>query len=117
MTLFDKVNMWGYERGLHNASSIDQLIKLDEECNELKQGLYTSNEDLVKDSIGDIAVVLSMLALQEGTTLEECLSIAYEEIKDRKGLMIKGVFVKYTNLDQEQKDALDKSGKVVMEWH
>ncbi len=117
MQLLEKVNKWGYERGLHNASSIKQLVKLDEECNELKQGLYTDDNDLIKDSIGDIAVVLSMLAMQEGTTLEECLSLAYEEIKDRKGLMINGVFVKYDNLDDEQKQALDKAGLVVMEWN
>ena len=117
MQLLEKINKWGIDRGLHNSSSIKQLIKLDEECNELKQGLYTNDNDLIKDSIGDIAVVLSMLALQEGTTLEECLTLAYEEIKYRRGLMINGVFVKYDNLDDEQKQALDKAGLVVMEWN
>jgi NTP pyrophosphatase (non-canonical NTP hydrolase) len=117
MNILKKVNEWGYIRGLHNSNSIKQLIKLDEECNELKEGLYTNDNDLVKDSIGDIAVVLSMLAMQEGTTLEECIELAYEEIKDRKGLMIDGVFVKYDNLDIDQKEALDKAGLIVMEWN
>ena len=37
---------------------------------------------------------LNGIAHLEGTTLEECLNLAYNEIKNRKGKMINGKFVK-----------------------
>lgn len=41
---------------------------------------------------------LNSIALLEDTTLEECLNIAYNEIKDREGKIINGKFVKDENL-------------------
>lgn len=41
-----------------------------------------------------IAYSLHEIALLENTTLEECLNIAYNEIKNRTGKMINGKFVK-----------------------
>ena len=41
---------------------------------------------------------LHEIATEYGTTLEETLEIAYNEIKDRKGKMIDGVFVKEADL-------------------
>lgn len=43
---------------------------------------------------------LTVLAYRLGTTLEECLQSAYDEIKDRRGKMINGVFVKESDLDE-----------------
>ena len=37
---------------------------------------------------------LNVIALQVGLTLEECVQIAYDDIKDRKGLMHGGLFIK-----------------------
>ena len=39
-------------------------------------------------------VILINIAEREGTTLEECLEVAYNDIKDRKGRMVDGIFVK-----------------------
>jgi len=48
-----------------------------------------------KDDIGDMVVVLNNLAVMSGTTLNECLQTAYDDIKDRRGIMNPaGVFVK-----------------------
>lgn len=41
-----------------------------------------------------IAYSLHEIALLENTTLEECLNIAYNEIKNRTGKIINGKFVK-----------------------
>lgn len=41
---------------------------------------------------------LSNIAIQFGFTLAECLDFAYSEIKDRKGQMIDGVFIKQSDL-------------------
>ena len=41
-----------------------------------------------------VAFHLNKIALLENTSLEECLNIAYNKIKNRKGKMINGKFVK-----------------------
>ena len=46
------------------------------------------------DGIGDCVVVLTNLAELIGTPIEECIDIAYNEIKDRKGKMNNGTFKK-----------------------
>ena len=40
------------------------------------------------------------IAKEYGTSLEETLEMAYNEIKDRKGKMIDGVFVKEADLNE-----------------
>lgn len=44
------------------------------------------------------ADILSAIAVNNGLTLQECLDVAYGEIKDRKGKFIDGVFVKESDL-------------------
>lgn len=55
-----------------------------------------------KDAVGDCVVVLTMMAQQYGIRIEDCIEQAYQEIKDRKGEMVDGVFVKQK---EENKDA------------
>lgn len=86
--------IWAHERGiLNNSSSITQLAKLTEETGELASNILRGKS--AKDDIGDILVVLSIMARLEGTTLTECFDHAWEEIKDRKGYLTpEGNFVK-----------------------
>lgn len=51
-----------------------------------------------KDAIGDMGVVSVNMATRNGWTLYECLEHSYDEIKDRKGKMINGAFVKESDL-------------------
>ena len=51
-------------------------------------------EMALKDAICDSIVTLVVLYLQLGYDVEECLKIAYNNIKDRKGKMVNGTFVK-----------------------
>lgn len=51
-------------------------------------------------------VILNSIAHNKGYTLEECVQIAYNDIKDRKGVMYNGVFVKES--DPSYQDILDK---------
>lgn len=46
-----------------------------------------------------MVVGLTILAAQSGTNIEWCIECAYQEIKDRKGRMIDGVFVKESDLN------------------
>jgi hypothetical protein len=43
-------------------------------------------------------VVLINIATRNNLTITECLDAAYNDIKDRKGKMIDGVFVKEADL-------------------
>ena len=42
-------------------------------------------------------VVMLNIMKRNDYTIEECLQIAYNDIKDRKGKMIDGIFVKEVN--------------------
>jgi hypothetical protein len=57
-----------------------------------------SRPDEIIDGIGDAMVVLTILAAQHNVNLEACVAAAWDEIKDRKGRMINGVFVKEADL-------------------
>ncbi|RSJ59321.1 hypothetical protein D8811_01730 [Streptococcus gordonii] len=156
--LITKVQQWSIDRGLDKADSKKQMLKLYEEFGELASGLAKGNKEVVKDSIGDVVVVLIILAQQQGLEkisdfniicnhlqesdlmpqasetiglislrvrrtkskveepivrlisylrtiakyenlkFEDCLSQAWNEIKDRKGKLIDGVWVKEEDL-------------------
>lgn len=156
--LITNVQRWSIDRGLDKADSKKQLLKLYEEFGELASGIAKGNKEVVKDSIGDVVVVLIILAQQKGLEkisdfniicnhlqpsdlmpqasetiglislrvrrtkdeieepivrlisylrtiaryenlkFEDCLSQAWNEIKDRKGKLIDGVWVKEEDL-------------------
>ena len=155
--LITNVQQWSIDRGLDKADSKKQMLKLYEEFGELASGIVKGNKEVVKDSIGDVVVVLIILAQQQGVRLisdfelshgrlskqdimivafenvgiisncvrknfkceghimylitylqriakdeglkfEDCLSQAWNEIKDRKGKLIDGVWVKEEDL-------------------
>ena len=96
-TIFDMIRDWAKERGIYEkGDSKTQYVKLMEEAGELAQALLKNDKPEVIDAIGDIAVVLTNLAYLEGMAIEDCVSIAYNEISNRKGKMINGTFVKQT---------------------
>ena len=91
--LIQKVSQWHHDRNLiEGATSKDQVLKLIQEVGELSDSVCKQQD--VKDDIGDCLVILINIAEREKTTLEDCLAVAYEDIKDRKGKMIDGIFVK-----------------------
>ncbi|SDY29939.1 Lar family restriction alleviation protein [Eubacterium barkeri] len=96
--LICNVEKWARDKGLNKAQPRDQYLKVAEECGEIAAGLARGNKDAVKDAIGDTMVTLIILAQQMGLTLEECLQVAWDEIKDRTGEMRDGVFVKSEDL-------------------
>lgn len=157
--LTKKIEQWAEDRNLHTADPIKQFDKLVEEFGELVKGINKQDLDVIKDSIGDMFVVLvimskqtdnSMVRLLEEASVEtlrpkhstvgyilnlsdlgdllsdrisfimsqvyelntdlvqtcgeyyldftHCVALAYDEIKDRKGKMIDGKFVKEADL-------------------
>lgn len=99
MDPFRNIRRWAIDRNLIAGSTPDkQFVKLMEEVGELAAGLARGNHDAVKDGIGDAVVVLTILAAQKGLLIENCIRAAWDEIKDRKGRMIDGVFIKEADL-------------------
>ena len=92
------VEKWSKDKDLDKAESSKQFLKVIEEIGEVADALVKSKPDELKDGIGDTVVTLIILAQQNGLTLEECLETAYNEIKDREGEMVNGVFVKEEDL-------------------
>jgi len=89
----EQIKQWHYARNLiEGSTSKDQFMKLIQEAGELSDNLCKGKD--IKDDIGDLMVVLINIAEREGCTLLECLEVAYNDIKDRKGLMRDGVFLK-----------------------
>lgn len=123
---FAKIAQWHEDRNLINgATDNSQFIKLMEEVLELFatinpkldsgrlfmfvsqviQNLYDKGRiqqapvgKTIEDDVGDINVVLINLLERNGFTMQQCLEVAWNDIKDRKGKMIDGVFVKETDL-------------------
>ena len=93
-----QIEQWAIDRGLHAADPSKQMLKLMEEVGELAEGLAKNNPDAVKDAIGDAYVVLTILSMQLGMDIRQCVKMAYDEIKDRTGRMVNGVFVKESDL-------------------
>ena len=94
-TQFDLIREWAEERGLYNAGDPKtQTLKLMEEAGEICKAVLKKDEPEIIDGIGDCVVVLTNLAHLCDTSIEECIEIAYNEIKDRKGKMANGTYVK-----------------------
>src|SRR5690606_25438451 len=140
---------WAHDRNLIKGSTPEkQYLKLGEELGETVEAMQIGDDMGVRDGIGDMYVVLTIMAAQLGSsalpsgtyfvgnlarcspqafgliggalargetvtayiwylvdylrddaeswgsTLEECVEQAWNEIKDRKGRMVDGVFVK-----------------------
>ncbi len=91
----EKIRIWAEDRNLvRGATPAAQFQKLGEEFGELGRALIEGDEAKFKDAVGDMYVVLTILAAQKGMMIEDCIASAYEEIKDRKGKMVDGIFVK-----------------------
>ncbi|NQD97623.1 MazG-like family protein [Staphylococcus xylosus] len=160
--LTEKIEQWAEDRNLHTANPIKQYDKLIEEFGELMKGINKQDMLMIKDSIGDMYVVMVILSKQTGNSVvnllenrgvdtlrpkhetfnyirylfdlsesltlkdnitvyplfdiddimselaktcgeyyldfTDCVALAYDEIKDRKGKMIDGKFVKEADL-------------------
>jgi NTP pyrophosphatase (non-canonical NTP hydrolase) len=93
--LITKVVGWGYNNGImNNTDPSRQYIKCVSEVGELGDEILKGNEEKAKMELGDVLVTLCMVAEKLDTTLEECLSLAYEKISKRTGKTVNGVFIK-----------------------
>ena len=89
---------WGVARNLvgptGEATKLSQFRKTQEEVLELLEAIDLDSPELAMDAIGDIYVTLVLQAEMWGFYMGDCVEAAWTEIKDRKGRMENGVFVK-----------------------
>ena len=92
---FQPIRKWATERGLYlKGDPKTQCLKLQEEVGELSRALLKNEHDEVVDAIGDIVVVLTNLSELVDVRIEDCINSAYDVIKNRKGEMKNGTFIK-----------------------
>lgn len=92
------IKKWAVDRNVVSGDTKAQMVKLLEEAGELAEGINKNKLDLIIDSVGDVYVVLVILCMQLGLDINDCIKAAYEEIKDRKGKLVNGLFVKEEDL-------------------
>ncbi|USN16408.1 hypothetical protein PLUTO_00920 [Luteibacter phage vB_LflM-Pluto] len=106
---YDQVNVSAYAYAPVDAIYALLLDKL------TLLGLYLTSDDeeeakkLAPSTIAGAVNYLNLLAAAHGFWLEDAAKHAYEEIKDRKGVMYEGTFVKST--DSRYSDVMAKLGK------
>ena len=86
---------WAEERDLlHAKNATAQMGKVAEEVEEFFAEVKSGDLHEMKLEFGDVLVTLIILAEQLSINPEECLAMAYEKIKSRKGKTINGQFIK-----------------------
>lgn len=117
------VIQWGKDRNIIGGSTVArQLSKTLEETGEFLIAVEEEDEAEIKDALGDMDVTLVLVlelikihgeskivskndvlfqretvcdfAKEFGFDVNECRTLAWDAIKDRKGKMVNGVFVK-----------------------
>lgn len=106
---FQSIRDWASERGIYQKGDPKtQFLKLQEEVGELAKAILKNDEEEIVDAIGDCVVVLTNLCelcnmKKEGynyvgeilqLNIEDCINSAYNVIKNRKGKMQNGTFIK-----------------------
>jgi hypothetical protein len=99
----DMVNLLNVAvRDIENSTPVegvddkDQCLRLMKELGNLSDSICKGRDH--KYDIVNILVVLLDIAERNGYTVTECLNVAWQDIKDRKGRMVDGIFVKEADL-------------------
>ena len=93
--LVTNVTAWAQEKGLlEKQNAPKQMLKIMEEVGETASAILKNDHAKIIDGIGDSLVTLIVLSKQLGLEPLHCLEVAWNEIKDRKGKMVDGIFIK-----------------------
>lgn len=93
------IRQWANKNELYRCHPYSQALKVTEEVGELASALLKGDSMIeVQDAIGDAYITLEVLSMLLETSVKECAEIAYEEIKDRKGIIRNRNFIKDADL-------------------
>lgn len=90
------------------GSNKDLVLKLAGSIVEFIEYKHNGNS-FASGVLKRILNILNGIARNNKTSLEECVTIAYNDIKDRKGVVFNGIFIKES--DEAYQEALVKLGK------
>jgi NTP pyrophosphatase (non-canonical NTP hydrolase) len=90
------VTRWADKVGITKHGKLEgQLKKLYEEVDELRDAIVAKDNTEMRDAIGDIMIVLTMISLLTDNDLRQCYYEAGQIVTKRKGHMTDdGIFVK-----------------------
>ena len=91
-----KIIQWSEDRKIiPNSTPEVQLLKAMSEMGELADATIKKDQEAIVDSVGDVMVCLINYCALQDINLVNCMEIAYDQIKNRKGILLpNGVFQK-----------------------
>ena len=91
-----KIIQWSEARKIIPNSTPDvQLLKAMSEIGELADATIKNDKEAIVDSVGDVMVCLINYCALQDINLVDCMEVAYDQIKNRKGILLpNGVFRK-----------------------
>jgi NTP pyrophosphatase (non-canonical NTP hydrolase) len=91
-----KIIQWAEARKIIPNSTPDvQLLKAMSEMGELADATIKNDKEAIVDAVGDVMVCLVNYCVLQDIDLVDCMEVAYDQIKNRKGTLLpNGVFKK-----------------------
>ncbi len=91
-----KIIQWAEARKIiPNSTPEVQLLKAVSEMGELADATIKKDKEAVVDAVGDVIVCLINYCALQDINLVDCMEVAYDQIKNRKGTLLpSGLFVK-----------------------
>ena len=93
-----KIIQWAEARKIiPNSNPETQLLKAVSEMGELADATIKNDKEAIVDSVGDVMVCLVNYCALQDINLVDCMEVAYDQIKNRRGTLLpNGVFRKET---------------------
>ena len=87
---------WSEQRRIiPNSTPEIQLLKAMSEMGELADATIKNDREAIEDAVGDVMVCLVNYCALQDLNLVDCMEVAYDQIKNRKGTLLpNGLFVK-----------------------
>ena len=94
-----KIIQWAEARKIiPNSTPEVQLLKAMSEVGELADATIKNDQEAIIDAVGDVMVCLINYCALQNINLVDCMEVAYDQIKNRKGTLLpNGVFKKDSN--------------------
>jgi len=91
-----KIIQWSEQRRIiPNSTPETQLLKAMSEMGELADATIKNDREAIEDAVGDVMVCLVNYCALQDLNLVDCMEVAYDQIKNRKGTLLpNGLFVK-----------------------
>ena len=84
-----KIIQWAEARKIiPNSTSEVQLLKAISEMGELADATIKHDQEAIVDAVGDVMVCLINYCALQNINLVDCMEVAYDQIKNRRGTLL-----------------------------